>query len=58
MEKTITLTNDEISCITLAIYDKVMNLSQAALICGAELTPNTQKRIEKLKAIALKLNGV
>lgn len=35
MEKTITLTSDEISSITLAIYDKVMNLSQAVLICGA-----------------------
>ena len=58
MEKTITLTNSEISIITLAIYDKVMNLSQAALICGSELTPNAQKRIENLKAIALKLNGV
>lgn len=58
MEKTITLTNSEISIITLAIYDKVMNLSQAALICGEELTPNAQKRIENLKAIALKLNGV
>lgn len=58
MNKTITLTNDEISIITLAIYDKVMNLSQAVLICGADLTPDAQKRIEKLKAIALKLNGV
>ena len=58
MEKTITLTNSEISIITLAIYDKVMNLSQAALICGDEITPNAQKRIENLKAIALKLNGV
>lgn len=58
MEKTITLTNEEISSITLAIYDKIMDLSQAVLICGAEITPNTQKRIEKLKAIALKLNGV
>ena len=58
MEKTITLTSDEISSITLAIYDKVMNLSQAVLICGAEITPNAQKRIENLKAIALKLNGV
>lgn len=55
MEKTITLTSDEISSITLAIYDKVMNLSQTVLICGAELTPNAQQRIETLKAIALKL---
>ena len=55
---TITLSSDEISSITLAIYDKVMSLSQAVLICGAELTPNAQQRIEKLKAIALKLNGV
>lgn len=45
MDKTITLTSDEISSITLAIYDKVMNLSQAVLICGAELTPNAQQRI-------------
>ena len=28
------------------------------LICGAELTPNAQQRIETLKAIALKLNGI
>ena len=56
--KTITLSIDEISSIILAIYDKVMNLSQEVLICGAELTPNAQQRIEKLKAIALKLNGV
>ena len=58
MEKTITLTSDEISNITNALYDKVMNLSQAVLICGAEITTNAQKRIENLKAIALKLNGV
>ena len=58
MTKTITLTSDEISNITNALYDKVMNLSQAVLICGAEITPNAQKRIENLKAIALKLNGV
>lgn len=51
MEKTITLTSDEISNITNALYDKVMNLSQAVLICGAELTPNAQQRIENLKAI-------
>ena len=56
--KTITISSDEISSITLAIYDKVKNLSQEVLICGAELTPNAQQRIEKLKAIALKLNGV
>lgn len=58
MERTITLTSDEISSITLAIYDKVMNLSKSVLICDAELTPNAQQRIENLKAIALKLNGV
>ena len=58
MEKTITLTSSEISSITNALYDKVMNLSQAVLICGAEINPNAQKRIENLKAIALKLNGV
>lgn len=58
MEKTITLTSDEISNITNALYDKVMNLSQAVLIYGAELTQNAQQRIENLKAIALKLNGI
>lgn len=58
MEKTITLTSGEISNITNALYDKVMNLSQAVLIRGAEITPNAQQRIENLKAIALKLNGV
>ena len=58
MERTIALTSDEISSITLAIYDKVMNLSKSVLICDAELTPNAQQRIENLKSIALKLNGV
>lgn len=58
MEKTITLSGDEIYNITSAIYDKVMNLSQAVLIYGAELTPNAQQRIENLKAIILKLNGI
>lgn len=53
MEKTITLTGSEISNITNALYNKVMNLSQAVLICGAEITPNAQKRIGNLKA-----NGV
>ncbi len=44
MEKTITLTNDEISSITLAIYDKVMNLSQAVLIlwCGTHTECTTE----------------
>lgn len=58
MEKTITLTSDEIANITNAIYDKVMNLTQAALICGVENAPKAQKRIETLRALALKLNGV
>lgn len=58
MKKTITLTGGEISNITLAIYDKIIDLSQAVLICGAEPTPNTQQRIENLKAIILKLNGI
>lgn len=58
MDKTITLTGGEIYNITSAVNDKVMNLSQAVLICGAELTPNAQQRIENLKVIALKLNGV
>lgn len=35
-----------------------MNLTQAALICGVENTPKAQKRIETLRAIALKLNGI
>lgn len=58
MEKTITLTSDEIANITNALQDKVMNLTQAVIICGAQLTPNTLQRIENLRALALKLNGI
>lgn len=58
MEKTITLTSDEIANITNALQDKVMNITQAMLVCGMELTPNAQQRIENLRALALKLNGI
>ena len=44
MDKTITLTSDEISSITLAIYDKVMNLSQAVLWCGTHTECTTENR--------------
>lgn len=58
MEKKITLTSDEIANITNALQDKVMNITQAMLVCGMELTPNAQQRIENLRALALKLNGI
>lgn len=58
MEKTITLTSNEIANITNALQDKVMNITQAMLVCGMELTPNAQQRIENLRALALKLNGI
>ena len=58
MEKTITLTSDEITNITNALLDKVMSLTQAVVILGEELTPNTLQRIETLRALALKLNGI
>lgn len=41
MDKTITLTSNEIS--RIAIYDKVMNLSQAVLICDTECTTENRE---------------
>lgn len=58
MAKTFTLTSEEISIISLAIYDKVNDLIKAVEICGYAITPNVQQRIENLRAVALKLNGI
>lgn len=58
MDRTVKLTSEEIANITCALQDKVMNLTQAVIILGEELTPNTLQRIETLRALALKLNGI
>lgn len=38
MEKTITLTSNDICIITLALLDKAMNIKNSAKICGITLS--------------------
>jgi len=57
MEKTITLTSDEICIITLAIRDKITSLKKSVAILGENLTPMAQARIDSLKEVASKING-
>lgn len=57
MEKTITLTSDELCIITLAIRDKITSLKKSVAILGENLTPMAQARIDSLKEVASKING-
>lgn len=57
MDKTITLTSDEICIITLAIRDKITSLKKSVAILGENLTPMAQARIDSLKEVASKING-
>jgi len=57
MDKTITLTSDEICITTLAIRDKITSLKKSVAILGENLTPMAQARIDSLKEVASKING-
>lgn len=56
MEKTITLTSDEISSITLALLDKAMNIKNSAKICGITLSSQTLERLANMQELVNKIN--
>lgn len=56
MEKTITLTSDEISNITLALLDKAMNIKNSAKICGITLSSQTLERLANMQELVNKIN--
>lgn len=54
--KTITLSSDEISSITLALLDKAMNIKNSAKICGITLSSQTLNKLAVMQGIADKRN--
>lgn len=56
MEKTITLSGDEISSITLALLDKAMNIKNSAKICGITLSSQTLERLANMQELVNKIN--
>jgi hypothetical protein len=56
MEKTITLTSDDICIITLALLDKAMNIKNSAKICGIALSSQTLERLANMQELVNKIN--
>ena len=56
MEKTITLTGDDICIITLALLDKAMNIKNSAKICGITLSSQTLERLANMQELVNKIN--
>jgi hypothetical protein len=56
MNKTITLSSDDICIITLALLDKAMNIKNSAKICGITLSSQTLKKLATMQEIIEKIN--
>ena len=56
MDKTITLTSDDICVITLALLDKAMNIKNSAKICGIALSSHTLDRLASMQELVNKIN--
>lgn len=56
MNKTITLSSDDICIITLALLDKVMNTKKSAKICGITLSSQTLNKLATMQDIIEKIN--
>lgn len=56
MEKTITLTSDDICIITLALLDKVMSIKNSEKICGITLSSQTLERLANMQELVNKIN--
>lgn len=56
MEKTITLTSNDICIITLALLDKAMNIKNSAKICGLTLSSQTLERLANMQELVNKIN--
>ena len=57
MERTITLTSEEVALITLAIQDKINNTRISSKVSGISLSKNTERRLHSLVELTKKLNG-
>lgn len=56
MDKTITLTSDDICIITLALLDKAMNIKNSAKICGITLSSQTLNKLASMQELVNKIN--
>lgn len=56
MNKTITLSSDDICIITLALLDKAMNIKNSAKICGITLSSQTLNKLATMQDIIEKIN--
>lgn len=56
MEKTITLTSNDICIITLALLDKAMNIKNSAKICGITLSSQTLERLANMQELVNNIN--
>ena len=56
MDKTITLTSDDICVITLALLDKAMNVKNSAKICGITLSSQTLNKLASMQELVNKIN--
>lgn len=56
MEKTITLTSNDICIITLALLDKAMNIKNSAKICGITPSSQTLERLANMQELVNKIN--
>lgn len=55
MDKTITLTSDDICIITLALLDKAMNIKNSAKICGITLSSQTLNKLASMQELVNKI---
>lgn len=55
MEKTITLTTDEISTIILALHDKVMNTEASFKANGITMSAQTKRRLDEIELLKKKM---
>ena len=56
MERTITLTSEEVAVITLAIQDKINNTRISSKVSGISLSENTERRLHNMVELTKKLN--
>ena len=56
MERTITLTIEEVAVITLAIQDNINNTRISSKVSGITLSENTERRLRFMVELTKKLN--
>ena len=56
MERTITLTSEEVTVITLAIQDKINNTRISSEVSGITLSEHTERRLRFMVELTKKLN--